>query len=65
MPEDDIEEMSRLIAEAKRLAEARNWATVSYLLDLIAAEVAKTKDMSVETISPPERPKSSAGRRRR
>jgi len=59
MPEDDLEQISRLISEAKRLAESnREWAIVAYLLGLAAIELGKMADAPPEPPAPPGRPKS-------
>lgn len=65
MPHDDLEKLSRLISEARRIAETRpEWATVVYLLELAAVEISEKENMPIDPPSPPKRPGSFPRRRR-
>jgi hypothetical protein len=44
MPDDDLETILLLIAEAKRLAYTRQLGTVAYLLDMAIMELGKTPE---------------------
>jgi hypothetical protein len=64
MPDDDLEELSRLISEAMLITETRGLASVGYLLELAAIELGKLAEMPPP--KPPEmskRPTPSARRR--
>jgi hypothetical protein len=56
MPDDDLEELSRLISEAMLITEARGLATVGYHLELAAIELGKLADMPPP--KPPEPPET-------
>jgi hypothetical protein len=56
MPNDDLQALSRLIAEAKRLAETHRLDTLAYLLDMAALELGQATPAPKKEPSTERRP---------
>lgn len=66
---NDVKHLRNLIADAKRLADKRRLATLSYLLSLAESEAASVLESNVEPTSspvsaPPRQPRLFSPRRR-